>query len=174
MPERKAGLSRRGRRAYRGRMVKVLLLGAGGREHALAWKLAQSPRLSLLVSAPGNPGMARHGLVEPGLDILDGAAVARYAKERGIELVIIGPEAPLAAGVADACRAAGLLVAGPSAAAAQLEASKGFTKDICAAAGVPTAMKMTRAFSTARFKSVVKESRPAFTFCATSESRPGS
>jgi phosphoribosylamine--glycine ligase len=120
-------------------MVKVLLLGAGGREHALAWKLAQSPRLSMLVSAPGNPGMARHGLVEPGLDILDGPAVQRYATERRIDLVVVGPEAPLAAGVADACRAAGLAVVGPSAAAARLEASKGFTKSICDAAGVPTA-----------------------------------
>jgi phosphoribosylamine--glycine ligase len=120
-------------------MVKVLLLGSGGREHALAWKLAQSPRLSFLVSAPGNPGMARLGLVEPGLDICDGPAVAAYASGRGIDLVVIGPEAPLAAGVADACRAAGLAVVGPSAAAARLEASKGFTKEICEAAGVPTA-----------------------------------
>jgi phosphoribosylamine--glycine ligase len=120
-------------------MVKVLLLGSGGREHALAWKLAQSQRLSLLISAPGNPGMARHGLVEPGLDILDGAAVARYARDRRIDLVVIGPEAPLAAGVADACRAAGIAVVGPSAAAARLESSKAFTKAICDTAGVPTA-----------------------------------
>jgi phosphoribosylamine--glycine ligase len=120
-------------------MVKVLLLGSGGREHAIAWKLAQSPRLSLLISAPGNPGMARHGLAEPGLDILDGAAVVAYAKGRTIDLVVVGPEAPLAAGVADACRAAGIAVVGPSAAAARLEASKGFTKALCDAAAVPTA-----------------------------------
>ena len=119
--------------------LRVLLLGSGGREHALAWKIAQSPRLEWLLSAPGNPGMAEVGMVEPGLDILDGAAVARFARDRQVDLVVIGPEAPLAAGVADACRAEGLAVFGPSAAAARLEASKGFTKALCDEAGVPTA-----------------------------------
>ncbi len=119
--------------------LRVLLLGAGGREHALAWKLAQSPRLDWLVAAPGNPGMARLGMVEPGLDILDGEAVARFARARGIDLVIVGPEAPLAAGVADAVGAAGIAVFGPSAAAARLETSKGFTKALCDEAGIPTA-----------------------------------
>ncbi|WP_448582838.1 phosphoribosylamine--glycine ligase [Thermaurantiacus sp.] len=119
--------------------LRVLLLGSGGREHALAWKLAQSPQLAWLISAPGNPGMAAVGMVEPGLDILDGAAVARFARERRIDLVVVGPEAPLAAGVADTCRAAGLAVFGPSAAAARLEASKGFTKALCDEAGIPTA-----------------------------------
>jgi phosphoribosylamine--glycine ligase len=119
--------------------LRVLLLGSGGREHALAWKLAQSPRLDTLFAAPGNPGIARHGLCEPGLDILDGAAVVRHARERRIDLVVVGPEAPLAAGVADALRAAGVAVFGPSAAAARLEASKAFTKRLCDEAGIPTA-----------------------------------
>ncbi len=119
--------------------LRVLLLGGGGREHALAWKLAQSPRLEWLLAAPGNPGIAGLGMVEPGLDILDGKAVARFARDRGIDLVVVGPEAPLAAGVADACRAAGIAVFGPSAAAARLEASKGFTKELCDEAGIPTA-----------------------------------
>ncbi|MFN7174149.1 MAG: phosphoribosylamine--glycine ligase [Thermaurantiacus tibetensis] len=119
--------------------MRVLLLGSGGREHALAWKLAQSPRLGWLLSAPGNPGMAALGMVEPGLDILDPEAVARFARDRGVDLVVVGPEAPLVAGVADAVLAAGIPVFGPSAAAARLEASKAFTKALCDEAGIPTA-----------------------------------
>jgi phosphoribosylamine--glycine ligase len=119
--------------------LTILLLGSGGREHALAWKLAQSPRLGRLLAAPGNPGIAAHATLLPGVDIADGAAVCDAAIAAGVDLVVIGPEAPLAAGVADACRAAGIAVFGPSAAAARLEASKAFTKELCAAAGVPTA-----------------------------------
>ncbi|MFN7176744.1 MAG: phosphoribosylamine--glycine ligase, partial [Thermaurantiacus sp.] len=119
--------------------LSVLLLGAGGREHALAWKLAQSPRLGRLLAAPGNPGIAAHAQCVPGLDILDPAAVAAFARANAIDLLIPGPEAPLAAGVADACRAAGIAVLGPSAAAARLEASKAFMKEIAAEADVPTA-----------------------------------
>ena len=114
------------------------MIGAGGREHALAWRLAQSPSLDTLYAAPGNPGIARVATIAA-LDPTDHAAVALFAREHGIGLVVIGPEAPLVAGLADDLRAAGIPVFGPSAAAAQLEGSKGFTKDLCARAGIPTA-----------------------------------
>ncbi|MGL6043065.1 MAG: phosphoribosylamine--glycine ligase, partial [Sandaracinobacteroides sp.] len=117
----------------------ILLLGSGGREHALARKLAASPLCSRLIAAPGNPGIAAHALCEPALDILSGTAVAAYALAHGVGLVVIGPEAPLAAGVADALLAAGIPVFGPTAAAARLEASKAFTKALCDEAGIPTA-----------------------------------
>ncbi len=119
--------------------LRILLLGSGGREHALAWKLAQSPRLESLFAAPGNPGIARHGFLVPQLDILDPGAVSDWAAGHGIHLVVVGPEAPLVAGVADAVRARGIAVFGPSAAAARLEASKAFTKALCDEADVPTA-----------------------------------
>ncbi len=119
--------------------LSILLLGSGGREHALADKLAQSPRCRALHAAPGNPGIGRHATLAPTLSITDGEAVVAYARAHAIDLVVIGPEAPLVAGVADACRAAGILVFGPSAAAARLEASKAYTKQICDEAGVPTA-----------------------------------
>jgi phosphoribosylamine--glycine ligase len=118
--------------------MNILILGGGGREHALAWAAMQNPKCDRLIAAPGNAGIA--AIAECArLDINDGAQVAAFAVENSIDLVIVGPEAPLAAGVADALRTAGVLVFGPSAAAARLEASKGFTKEICAAAGVPTA-----------------------------------
>ncbi len=119
--------------------LSLLLLGAGGREHALARKLAQSPRCGRLYAAPGNPGIAAHAALVPELDILDGTAVTAWAQAEAIDLVVIGPEAPLAAGVADALAEAGVPVFGPSAAAARLEASKGFTKALCDEAGIPTA-----------------------------------
>jgi phosphoribosylamine--glycine ligase len=117
----------------------ILLLGSGGREHALARKLAASARCTGLLAAPGNPGIAAHAQLVPDLDILDGAAVAAFAQAHGVGLVVVGPEAPLAAGVADAVRAAGIPVFGCSAAAAALESSKGFTKALCDTAGIPTA-----------------------------------
>lgn len=118
--------------------MNILILGSGGREHALAWAVKQNPKTDRLIVAPGNAGIA--GLAEVAdIDILDGAAVVDFCGENAIDFVIIGPEAPLAAGVADACRAAGLLTFGPSAAAARLEASKAFTKEICDACGAPTA-----------------------------------
>jgi phosphoribosylamine--glycine ligase len=120
-------------------MIDILLLGGGGREHALAWKLAQSPRCGRLFAAPGNPGIAAHAALVPHLAVTDGDAVARWARDHGIALVVVGPEAPLVAGVADAVRAAGIACVGPSAAAARLEASKAFTKALCDEAGVPTA-----------------------------------
>ncbi len=115
-----------------------MLLGSGGREDALAWRLSQSPSCGRLVAAPGNPGIARWAEcveVEP----CDAAAVVSLAIKEQVELVVIGPEAPLTAGVADALRGAGIAVFGPSAAAAQIEGSKGFTKDLCARHGIPTA-----------------------------------
>ncbi|MEW6434595.1 MAG: phosphoribosylamine--glycine ligase [Myxococcota bacterium] len=118
--------------------MKVLVLGAGAREHALIWKLKQSPLVSALYAAPGNPGMA--ALAElVALEPTDPKAVTAWAKARGIGLVVVGPEAPLVAGVADALRAAGIDTFGPSAAAARVEGSKAFAKDVMIAAGVPTA-----------------------------------
>ncbi|MFL6739564.1 MAG: phosphoribosylamine--glycine ligase [Sphingomicrobium sp.] len=117
--------------------MNILLLGSGGREDALAWRLKQSPSCSLLIAAPGNPGIARWAECVA-IDPCDPGAVVSLASERGIDLIVVGPEAPLVAGVADAARAAGIATFGPSAAAARLEGSKGFTKDLCADAGIPT------------------------------------
>lgn len=118
--------------------MNILILGGGGREHALAWAVAQNPKCDRLIVAPGNAGIAQVAECAA-LDIEDGDAVAGFAVENAVDFVIIGPEAPLAAGVANNLRQAGVLVFGPSAAAAQLEASKSFTKEICDAAGAPTA-----------------------------------
>jgi phosphoribosylamine--glycine ligase len=115
-----------------------LVVGSGGREHALALALHRDPRVGAVHVAPGNPGTAALAINHP-VDILDGGAVARLAKEVGAELVVVGPEAPLVAGVADAIRAAGIACFGPTAEAARLEGSKAFAKDVMAAAGVPTA-----------------------------------
>ncbi|MEM7243136.1 MAG: phosphoribosylamine--glycine ligase [Pseudomonadota bacterium] len=118
--------------------MKILILGSGGREHALAWAVKQNPKCDQLFVAPGNAGTA--ALAENVvIDIEDGNAVVNFCNLQGIDFLIIGPEAPLAAGVADATRAAGILTFGPSAAAAKLESSKGFTKEICDACGAPTA-----------------------------------
>jgi phosphoribosylamine--glycine ligase len=116
----------------------LLLIGSGGREHALAWKLSQSPLLSRLFIAPGNPGTAECG-ENVGLDVANHASVAAFCRANAIDLVVVGPEAPLVAGLADDLRAAGVRVFGHSRAAARLEGSKAFTKEICDAAGVPTA-----------------------------------
>ena len=118
--------------------MRVLLLGGGGREHALGWKLAQSPLLTELISAPGNPGLASLGETVD-VNPLDPESVAAFASERGIDLVVIGPEAPLAAGVVDALDASGIPAFGPTASGARLEASKAYAKEIMARAGVPTA-----------------------------------
>lgn len=118
--------------------MRVLIIGSGGREHALAWALAKSPLLTKLFVAPGNPGTA--GIAENvPLRALDIAGIVNFAKEQQIDLVIPGPEAPLVAGVADALQEAGIACFGPSAVAAQLEGSKIFTKEIADAAGIPTA-----------------------------------
>lgn len=118
--------------------MNILILGSGGREHALAWAVQQNPKCDRLIVAPGNAGIAQVAECAS-LNILDGAAVVTFCEENAIDFVIVGPEAPLAAGVADATRAAGILTFGPSAEAARLEASKGFTKEICDACGAPTA-----------------------------------
>lgn len=118
--------------------MNILILGSGGREHALAWAVKQNPKTDRLIVAPGNAGIAQ--LAEcADIDILSGQTVVTFCEENAVDFVIVGPEAPLAAGVADATRAAGLLTFGPSAEAAKLEASKSFTKEICDACAAPTA-----------------------------------
>ncbi|WP_170402242.1 phosphoribosylamine--glycine ligase [Ruegeria arenilitoris] len=118
--------------------MNILILGSGGREHSLAWAVMQNPKCDRLIVAPDNAGIAQIADCAA-LDIENGGAVVSFAEENAIDFVIIGPEAPLAAGVADRLREAGILVFGPSAEAARLEASKSFTKEICDAAGAPTA-----------------------------------
>ena len=115
-----------------------MLVGSGGREHALAWKLAQSPKLDTLFAAPGNPGIAEHATIAA-LDVTDHRAVIDFCRREKVGLVVIGPEAPLVEGLADNLRTIGVPVFGPGRAAAQLEGSKGFTKDLCARVGIPTA-----------------------------------
>jgi phosphoribosylamine--glycine ligase len=118
--------------------MNILLLGSGGREHALAWKLAASPLVERLYCAPGNAGIAQEaGIVA--LDVADHAAVIAFCNSHRIGLVVVGPEAPLCAGIVDDLTAAGIKAFGPSRAAAQLEGSKGFTKDLCKANNIPTA-----------------------------------
>jgi phosphoribosylamine--glycine ligase len=117
--------------------VNILIIGSGGREHALAWKIARSPLVAKLWCAPGNPGIAQ--VCEcVGLGIDDHAALVGFVRENRVDFVVVGPEAPLVAGLADALSDAGIKVFGPSARAAQLEGSKGFTKDLCARMGIPT------------------------------------
>jgi phosphoribosylamine--glycine ligase len=118
--------------------MNVLLIGSGGREHALAWALSASPLLATLYCAPGNAGVGEAATCVA-LDAADHGAVARFCRERDIGLVVVGPEAPLVAGLADDLAAAGIKVFGPSRAAARLEGSKGFAKDFCAEFGIPTA-----------------------------------
>jgi len=118
--------------------MNILILGSGGREHALAWAVMQNPKCDKLIVAPGNAGIAQ--IAEcASFDIEDGGEVVTFVAANAIDFVIVGPEAPLAAGVADRLREAGVLVFGPSQAAAKLEASKSFTKEICDAANAPTA-----------------------------------
>src|SRR5690554_2699332 len=122
--------------------MNILLVGSGGREHALAWKLAQSRLIAAdggtLYASPGNPGIAEHAdLVQ--LDLSNHDQVVAFCSDKRVGLVVIGPEAPLVDGLSDTLRSAGFAVFGPSRAAAQLEGSKGFTKDLCERAGIPTA-----------------------------------
>jgi len=118
--------------------MNILLIGSGGREHALAWKLAASPLLTKLWCAPGNAGIAKEAECVA-LDVADHAAVIAFCKENKVDFVVVGPEAPLAAGIVDDLAAAGIKSFGPSKAAARLEGSKGFTKDLCKANNIPTA-----------------------------------
>lgn len=118
--------------------MKVLLIGSSGREHALAWKIAQSPLLSELWSTPGNPGIAQHAKCIP-LDVEDHLAIIQFCQKKKIDLVIIGPELPLVNGISDALNSAGFKVFGPSKRASQLESSKFFTKKFCTKYSIPTA-----------------------------------
>jgi phosphoribosylamine---glycine ligase len=118
--------------------MNILLLGSGGREHALAWAIAASPLCDRLLIAPGNPGTARCG-ANVALDVTDHDTVAALCRREAVDLVVVGPEAPLVAGIVDDLTAAGIRAFGPSRAAARLEGSKGFTKELCAARGIPTA-----------------------------------
>ncbi|WP_343081296.1 phosphoribosylamine--glycine ligase [Ostreiculturibacter nitratireducens] len=118
--------------------MNILVLGSGGREHSLAWAIKQNPKCDRLIVAPGNAGIATMAECAD-INILDGAAVATFCEENAIDFVVIGPEAPLAAGVGDALAGAGILAFGPSAEAARLEASKSFTKEVCDACKAPTA-----------------------------------
>ena len=117
--------------------MNILLLGSGGREHALAWKIAASPLVEKLICAPGNAGIARECELAA-LDLADHAAVIAFCKARKIDFVVVGPEAPLCAGIVDDLAGAGIKAFGPSKSAAQLEGSKGFTKDLCKANNIPT------------------------------------
>jgi phosphoribosylamine--glycine ligase len=117
--------------------MNILLIGSGGREHALAWAIAKSPLCSTLFCAPGNAGIAQEAEIVS-LDVNDAQAVINFCNLQAIKLVVVGPEAPLVAGLSDRLRAAGIKTFGPSAAAARLEGSKGFTKDICAKYDIPT------------------------------------
>ncbi|MGN0063063.1 MAG: phosphoribosylamine--glycine ligase [Nocardioides sp.] len=122
--------------------MKTLVIGTGGREHALALALSRDPEVTEVHAAPGNPGIGAFATLHP-VDIMDGADVAALATSIGADLVVVGPEAPLVAGVAETVRAAGVAVFGPDTAAAQLEGSKAFSKEVMAAAGVPTAGSRT-------------------------------
>ncbi|MGM0785168.1 MAG: phosphoribosylamine--glycine ligase [Pseudomonadota bacterium] len=120
--------------------MKVLIIGGGGREHALAWKIARSPRVDRVFVAPGNAGTAQEdGVENVAIDVADLDGLVAFARERDVALTVVGPEAPLVAGVVDRFRAAGLTVFGPTAGAAQLEGSKSFSKDFLARHAIPTA-----------------------------------
>ena len=119
--------------------MNVLVVGSGGREHALVRALARSPRAPRLLAAPGNPGIAADAEILPDADPGDPTALAAAAAAAGVDLVVAGPEAPLVAGLADACAAQGIACFGPVAAAARLEGSKAYAKEIMLAAGIPTA-----------------------------------
>lgn len=119
--------------------MNVLLLGSGGREHALAWKLAQSPNMGQFYALPGNPGIADFAEVVEGIPLSAHDTLVKWCRDHAIEFVVVGPEAPLVAGLVDKLNEAGILAFGPTAAAARLEGSKLFTKELCRAYGIPTA-----------------------------------
>ena len=123
--------------------MRILLVGSGGREHSIGWKLAQSSRVDELISLPGNPGLAELGPTVEGVDVDDVGAIAAMARIHRIDLVIVGPEAPLAAGVADAATSLGIPVFGPTRSAARLESSKSFAKDVMSRAGIRTGASET-------------------------------
>jgi len=131
-------MERRGNQGYTTARMNILILGSGGREHALAWKIAASPLIDQLYCAPGNAGIAREARCVP-LDLGNHAAVIAFCKSHAVDLVVVGPEGPLVAGIVDDLEAAGVQAFGPSKAAARLEGSKGFTKDLCRTYNIPTA-----------------------------------
>ena len=149
--------------------MRVLVVGSGGREHALAWKLAQSPVVEEVHAAPGNPGIAAIGRCHP-IRAEDGESLLALARTLSAGLVVVGPEAPLAAGVGDTLRRGGVAVFGPSAAAARIESSKGFAKEVMRAAGVPTAETM----SVARVPCVVKADGLTARACSSARRRTSS
>src|SRR5512143_318228 len=118
--------------------MNILIIGSGGREHALAWKMAASPLTDKLYCAPGNAGIAQEAECVP-LDIADHAAVIAFCREKKVDFVVVGPEVPLCAGIVDDLEGAGIKAFGPTKWAARLEGSKGFTKDLCKANKIPTA-----------------------------------
>ena len=136
----------------------ALVIGTGGREHALARSLSLDPSITAVHAAPGNPGMAAVAGCHD-VDPMDGEAVADLAERLGVDLVVVGPEAPLVAGVADAVAGRGIAVFGPSAAAARLEGSKAFAKEVMAAAGVPTAR--ARVCASAGWRSTCRGTHPS-------------
>src|SRR4249919_1939634 len=138
--------------------MNILILGSGGREHALAWKMAASPLTDQLYCAPGNAGIAREATCVA-LNPADHAAVVAFCKSHAIDLVVVGPEAPLVAGIVDDLEAAGIKAFGPSKAAARLEGSKGFAKDLCRAHNIPTAA-YERFRSAAPAKAYLRSRRP--------------
>lgn len=123
--------------------MRILLVGGGGREHSIGWKLAQSSRVDELISLPGNPGLAELGPMVEGIDVDDVGAIAAMARLHRVDLVIVGPEAPLAAGVGDVATSLGIPVFGPTRSAARLESSKSFAKDVMNRAGIPTGASET-------------------------------
>ncbi len=118
--------------------MKIFLIGGGGREHALAWKMSQSTQCEKLYAAPGNPGIAQHGECVP-IEVSDTAGIVDFAKAQGVDLVVVGPEEPLANGLADAVRKAGILCFGPGADGARIEADKAYAKNLMRSVSVPTA-----------------------------------
>ena len=123
--------------------MNVLVIGSGGREHAIVWKVSQSPKLAKLYALPGNPGMAELAENVSGISVENHVAVTSFCKDKQIDLVIVGPEAPLAAGLVDSLLVEGIRCFGPSQAAAQIEASKSFAKDFMARHNIPTAKYAT-------------------------------
>ncbi len=119
--------------------MNILVIGSGGREHTLAWKLAQSPKATKLYAVPGNPGMADIAECIGGVDICDNEALVKLAEDKAIDLVVVGPEVPLTNGVVDAMNAAGIKAFGPRKLAAEIEGSKSFSKNLMKKYGIPTA-----------------------------------
>ena len=142
--------------------MNILVVGAGGREHALAWKIAQSPRVGKVFVAPGNAGTARDAMLT-NVPLTEIPELVAFAQRENVALTVVGPEGPLAAGIVDAFRAAGLKIFGPTRAAAQLESSKDFAKAFMARHGIPTARYQTFADARAAHAYVDETGAPIVT-----------